>query len=63
MLRPEDIAGLLRRETDPTRAANLLVDAANAAGGEDNITTIVIDIEDDGADPFAPAPAVGRRRR
>ena len=57
MLRPEAIAGLLRRESDPTRAANLLVDAANAAGGEDNITTIVIDIEDDGADPFAPAPA------
>jgi PPM family protein phosphatase len=57
MLRPNDIAALLRREADPTRAANLLVDAANAAGGEDNITTIVIDIEDDGADPFAPAPA------
>lgn len=57
MLRPEDISALLRRESDPTRAANLLVDAANAAGGEDNITTIVIDIEDDGADPFAPAPA------
>ena len=57
MLRPQDISALLRRESDPTRAANLLVDAANAAGGEDNITTIVIDIEDDGADPFAPAPA------
>jgi protein phosphatase len=57
MLRPDSIASLLRRESDPTRAANLLVDAANAAGGEDNITTIVIDIEDDGADPFAPAPA------
>jgi PPM family protein phosphatase len=56
MLRPDAIAGLLRREPDPTRAANLLVDAANAAGGEDNITTIVIDIEDDGADPFAVAP-------
>lgn len=56
MLRPDAIAALLRREPDPTRAANLLVDAANAAGGEDNITTIVIDIEDDGADPFAAAP-------
>jgi serine/threonine protein phosphatase PrpC len=56
MLRSDDIAGLLRRESDPTRAANLLVDAANAAGGEDNITTIVVDVEDDGADPFAPAP-------
>jgi hypothetical protein len=56
MLRPNDIAQVLRRESDPTRAANLLVDAANAAGGEDNITTIVVDVEDDGADPFAPAP-------
>ncbi len=56
MLRPDDIAGLLRRESDPTRAANLLVDAANAAGGEDNITTIVIDVEEDGIDPLAPAP-------
>jgi PPM family protein phosphatase len=56
MLRPQAISSLLRRESDPTRAANLLVDAANAAGGEDNITTIVIDVEDDGADPFAPAP-------
>ena len=55
MLRTEDIAQVLRRESDPTRAANLLVDAANAAGGEDNITTIVVDVEDDGADPFAPA--------
>ncbi len=56
MLRPDAISSLLRRESDPTRATNLLVDAANAAGGEDNITTIVIDVEDDGADPFAPAP-------
>lgn len=56
MLRADDIAGLLRRESDPTRAANLLVDAANAAGGEDNITTIVIDVEEDGIDPLAPAP-------
>lgn len=56
MLRADDIAALLRRESDPTRAANLLVDAANAAGGEDNITTIVIDVEEDGIDPLAPAP-------
>ncbi|MGZ4690018.1 MAG: Stp1/IreP family PP2C-type Ser/Thr phosphatase [Acidimicrobiia bacterium] len=58
MVRPNDIAAVLRQESDPTRAANLLVDAANAAGGEDNITTIVIDIEDDGADAFAAAPAI-----
>ena len=47
------------------RAANALVDAANAAGGEDNITAVVIDVEDDGADPLGPGPAaapVARRR-
>ena len=52
MLRATDIAAVLRRETDPTRAANLLVDAANGAGGEDNITTIVIDVETDALDPL-----------
>ncbi|HEY7437902.1 MAG TPA: Stp1/IreP family PP2C-type Ser/Thr phosphatase [Acidimicrobiia bacterium] len=48
MLRNDDIASVLRREQDPTKAANALVDAANEAGGEDNITTIVIDVHDDG---------------
>ncbi len=52
MLRPPEIAAILRRETDPTRGANALVDAANAAGGEDNITTVVIDVFDDGPDPL-----------
>jgi serine/threonine protein phosphatase PrpC len=56
MVRAPGIAEILRAEADPTAAANALVDAANAAGGEDNITTIVVDVEDDGADPFAPAP-------
>ncbi len=49
MLRPSDIATVLRREPDPGRAADLLVDAANAAGGEDNITALVVEVEDDGA--------------
>jgi serine/threonine protein phosphatase PrpC len=48
MLRPSDIATILRREPDPGRAADLLVDAANAAGGEDNITALVVEVEDDG---------------
>ncbi|MSO38445.1 MAG: Stp1/IreP family PP2C-type Ser/Thr phosphatase [Acidimicrobiia bacterium] len=45
MLRDPQISAILRREPDPTRAANALVDAANSAGGEDNITTVIIDIE------------------
>ena len=32
-----------RREPDPKRAAQLLVDAANAAGGEDNITAVIVE--------------------
>ena len=39
----------LRREPDPQRAADALVDAANAAGGEDNITVVVVDVLDDDA--------------
>jgi len=42
MLQPDLIAGELRREDDPARAATKLVDAANAAGGEDNITVVVV---------------------
>ncbi|MBM3675628.1 MAG: Stp1/IreP family PP2C-type Ser/Thr phosphatase [Actinobacteria bacterium] len=58
MLRDEQIAAILRREPDPTRAANALVDAANAAGGEDNVTTVVIDVEIGTADPL-PASIAG----
>jgi len=65
MVRPVEIATILRREPDPGRAADLLVDAANAAGGEDNITTIVVAAVDDdpaasdpaGSDPAVPDPA------
>lgn len=53
MLRAADIAAVLRHEPDPARAANLLVDAANGAGGEDNITTVVIDLEADALDPLS----------
>lgn len=47
MVRPNDIARILRREDDPTRAAEALVDAANAAGGEDNVTAVVLAASDD----------------
>lgn len=47
MLRDDDVAILLRRYADPTIAARALIDAANAAGGDDNITVIVIDVVDD----------------
>lgn len=43
MLSAEDIADALRSQPDPQAAAEALVDRANSAGGEDNITVVVID--------------------
>jgi PPM family protein phosphatase len=78
MLRPEEIADILANEPDPERAARLLVDAANAAGGEDNVTAVVAEVvEDDNptstiaagpeaeevGDEDTEAPVPRRRRR
>ena len=57
MVRPDEIASILGREHDPKRAAQLLVDAANAAGGEDNVTAVIADAVENDA-PSAAAPAV-----
>ncbi len=50
MLREPEIGDILRDEPDPDAAAQRLVDAANAAGGSDNITVVLVDIEDDGSE-------------
>jgi protein phosphatase len=39
---PAEVARIIRETTDPQIAAQLLIDAANAAGGPDNITVILI---------------------
>ncbi len=52
MVRANGIAQILRGEPDPTAAANALVDAANEAGGDDNITVLVLDARADGVDPL-----------
>jgi PPM family protein phosphatase len=57
MVRPDEIASILSREPDLRRAAQLLVDAANAAGGEDNITAVIIEAVEVSDDEVA-APAV-----
>jgi protein phosphatase len=56
MLRDEDMVAILEREPDAQRAAQQLVNAANAAGGEDNITAVVIDVVDEPAS--SPGAAV-----
>jgi protein phosphatase len=55
MVHTDDIAATLRREQDPARAAAALVDAANQAGGVDNITVVVVAVTDEA--PVHPAPA------
>jgi serine/threonine protein phosphatase PrpC len=60
MVRDDAIADVLRTETDRTRAAQELVEAANSAGGADNITVVLVDVVDDDATielaPRAPEP-------
>jgi PPM family protein phosphatase len=48
MLDFESIAAILNEQPDPQIAAEHLVDAANDAGGEDNITVVIVDIGSDG---------------
>jgi serine/threonine protein phosphatase PrpC len=59
MVDPADIEGALRDQDDPQSAAERLVEMANAAGGEDNVTVLVLDVTEDGA-PAPPAPAPAR---
>jgi serine/threonine protein phosphatase PrpC len=48
MLSDDIIATTLRRHADPQQAADILVDMANQAGGDDNITVVVLDALSDG---------------
>jgi protein phosphatase len=43
MMNNKSIAAILKKEGDCKAACQALVDAANAAGGEDNVTAVVID--------------------
>ena len=46
MVGDDTIEGILQEEADPQAAADRLVDAAIEAGGEDNVTVIVLDVEE-----------------
>ena len=56
MMRDEALAAVLRREQDPRRAAAQLVVDANEAGGEDNITVVVVDAREGDSLVERPAP-------
>jgi len=60
MLDFDSIAATLNEETDPQIAAERLVDAANEAGGEDNITVLIVDIGIDGPRGAAASTETGR---
>ena len=60
MVAPADIAGAIGSEDDPQAVANKLVDMANEAGGEDNITVLVLHVGADGS--HGPPPGAPARR-
>lgn len=45
MLEDHEIADILARQADPQKCADALVNAAIEAGGADNVTVIVVDVE------------------
>lgn len=55
MVERDRIQEILQSDEDPQSACDKLIDAANRAGGDDNITVVVLDFEQDGADSAAAA--------
>jgi serine/threonine protein phosphatase PrpC len=56
MLSDDTIGQTLRRHADPQQAADTLVDMANQAGGDDNITVVILDALSDGGEVAAAVP-------
>ncbi|HZU69472.1 MAG TPA: PP2C family serine/threonine-protein phosphatase [Ktedonobacteraceae bacterium] len=44
MVHPSDLARVLGEQQDPQKACDILIDMANANGGEDNITAVIVHI-------------------
>ena len=57
MVREDAITRILSDQADPQEAANALVEAANQAGGQDNITAVVIDVLDGEGEAPSEAPS------
>jgi hypothetical protein len=56
-VKPHEIAEISLANPNPDVASQKLVDLANARGGEDNVSVIVISVEGDGASPTGTAEA------
>src|SRR5206468_686424 len=54
MVRDDALARVLDEEEEPRNAANRLVEMANEAGGNDNITCVVVDVVEDPEGGTAP---------
>ena len=63
MLPDDYVADLLLDGRDPADSAARLVEAANRAGGYDNITVVVVDIDDVPASDVAPQKGTNEARR
>jgi len=48
----DDIADIVTAHPDPQACADALVDQANANGGRDNVTVVIVDVVEDCAVPF-----------
>lgn len=60
MVGGDTIAQVLGEESDPGAAAERLIELANASGGEDNITVVIVDIA--GSDTGGSSGAMGTTR-
>jgi protein phosphatase len=60
MIEERVLAEVLSQESDPQVAAERLVDAANQAGGEDNITVVLVDVLGDSRSSAAPQQSSAR---
>ena len=61
LVKPEQIGRAVAEEANPELAAERLVDLANASGGPDNITVVVVRFDGTGLESAAPVDEVGHR--
>jgi serine/threonine protein phosphatase PrpC len=63
MVADDSIAAVLRGQSDPQQAAERLVDMANDAGGDDNITVVILEaVGDSAAEGMAASASLGPAR-